>query len=205
MAQARQEDQNKPPSRIQGGLLEITNPLRWQLVRFSHQVHDLIPKSCGITCNNGALKIPSLGSICWLEIPVSDLTRAAAFYSAVFNWSTKEPIPASQVPGTSSMLLFSHPQIYGAFMQMDSSVSIPQWRDEASSSSELGAMKYRGVLTSFSVESIADVLEAVVKNGGKVDVLWDTARNGSGAKAIVCIPSRSAPETLRKAKTANRF
>ena len=50
-------------------------------------------------------------------------------------------------------------------------MSVPKWREE-SESSEVGGgkVRHRSVMTSFSVESIEEVLEAVVKNGGRVDV-----------------------------------
>ncbi|KEZ45162.1 hypothetical protein SAPIO_CDS2610 [Scedosporium apiospermum] len=112
--------------------------------------------------------------ICWLEIPATSLPRASAFYASVLGWSSdpSQTIPASQIPGTSSLLIFSHPAVNGAFVEVSApDVSVPKWREE-SESSEVGGgkVRHRSVMTSFSVESIEEVLDAVVKNGGRVDV-----------------------------------
>jgi hypothetical protein len=46
-----------------------------------------------------AARALSHGQVCYLQIPVADAGRAAAFYQAVFGWETEHPYHDFESPG----------------------------------------------------------------------------------------------------------
>jgi uncharacterized protein len=87
---------------------------------------------------------PTHGKICYLEIPAVDINRSAEFYSAVFGWKTRE--------------------------RGDGHLAFDDAVGAVSGSWVLGRPPSRdpGLLTYVMVDSVAEIIESVVANGGKL-------------------------------------
>ncbi len=104
---------------------------------------------------------PSVGQICWFEVPVTDAKRAAVFYAAVLDWQTNpddEGRETSIIPGVSKMHMFQKDSFHGAFLVVPEVANVLD--DKAP-----GKI---APLATFLVKSIEETLETVVKNGGRV-------------------------------------
>jgi len=105
--------------------------------------------------------VPSLkGQICWLEVPVSDLARAAAFYKAVLGWecdASAEGKP-STLPTAKTVHFFSKGVMNGAFLVMADGGAV-------------GCdVKRPGAVATFMVDGIEESLSKVEAQGGKAVV-----------------------------------
>jgi uncharacterized protein len=84
------------------------------------------------------------GKICYLEIPAADITRSSDFYNKVFGWQTRKR-------GDGHL----------AFDDSTGEVS-GTWVTGRRPSSEAGLLIY------IMADSVANTLDAVVANGGKI-------------------------------------
>jgi predicted enzyme related to lactoylglutathione lyase len=93
------------------------------------------------------------GQILWLEVPVTDLARAQAFYTDVLGWEcNKGEGKPSNLSGTESVHFFSKGVMNGAFHKR----------------AEAGVDAARpGAVTTFMVDSIEETLGKVGQKGGK--------------------------------------
>lgn len=103
------------------------------------------------------------GTICWLEIPVTDVARAAAFYNAVLGWTCLQPTEEQGRPSPGdpnvTVHMFTHGEsLHGAFLRMPSTSCIAD------------NTKISGVVASFKVEEVTQALAKVVEQEGKVHV-----------------------------------
>ncbi|EOO00358.1 putative glyoxalase bleomycin resistance protein dioxygenase protein [Phaeoacremonium minimum UCRPA7] len=109
---------------------------------------------------------PGVGQICWLEVPVTDPSRAKEFYSSVLGWDCDPAGKPSVMTGAENAIHFFHKgeSLHGAFIQMpeDGNCLIRAWDAE-----DPLAMS---VLTTYCVDSIEDTLAKVESHGGKVHV-----------------------------------
>ncbi len=117
------------------------------------------------TGDNAANTAPQNGTICWLEIPATDIPRVAAFYNAVLGWTCYQPTAEQGKPspldGTLTVHMFAHAgTLHGAFIRM---ASVPSLADADNKNTA-------GVLTSFKVDNLDSALNKVVEKGGKVHV-----------------------------------
>lgn len=108
---------------------------------------------------------PQRGTICWLEIPATDISRVAAFYNAVLGWTCHQPTAEQGTPSPLgpdvTVHMFTHAgTLRGAFNHV---ASVPAVADSNNKNTA-------SVLTTFMVENIQDALEKVVRSGGKVHV-----------------------------------
>ncbi|MBN1604486.1 MAG: VOC family protein [Chitinispirillaceae bacterium] len=87
--------------------------------------------------------------VVWFEIPVTDIRRASSFYENVFGYTISYKEDTTVKMGTFSM--FNAPGISGALIQVDG--YIPH---------------HSGTVVYFSVLDIANTLEKVSENGGRV-------------------------------------
>jgi predicted enzyme related to lactoylglutathione lyase len=93
---------------------------------------------------------PAAGSVCWTEIPATDVPRAKAFYSTVFNWSFKA-LPA-----------MAEDQ-YISFVASDKKTMGGIVKTEAASH-----LKGPGAVKLYIyVEDLEKAIDDIVKNGGK--------------------------------------
>jgi predicted enzyme related to lactoylglutathione lyase len=108
---------------------------------------------------------PPAGTICWLEIPATDIPRVATFYNAVLGWTCSQPTveqgTPSPVDASMTVHMFTHAgSLHGAFIRVTSVTSIVDLENKSSA----------GVLASFRVENLEQALNKVVESGGKVHV-----------------------------------
>ena len=91
-------------------------------------------------------KHPTLGNgkICYLEIPAINITASSDFYKEVFNWNIR-----TRSDGTT------------AFDDGVNEVS-GAWKLFRSPSTEVGLLTY------IMVDSVAQTIELILKNGGKI-------------------------------------
>jgi predicted enzyme related to lactoylglutathione lyase len=111
---------------------------------------------------------PTLGEICWLEVPCNDIARVVGFYSTVLGWDS--PDPASSPPpqpgameGTDAVHMFTHGKLNGAFVKMTKPEDVAAVADPAHPAKA-------GVLASYLVSSIEETLKKVEDAGGRVHV-----------------------------------
>ena len=100
--------------------------------------------------------IDSYGHVCWLEIPVTDSTRAINFYRSVFSWDCKEHSMPSPLSGVQQLNFFSSGSLNGAFLTV--------------SEEQMAGATKQGVVASYAVASIDDTLAKIQSAGGKVVV-----------------------------------
>ncbi|KAN0072945.1 Glyoxalase/Bleomycin resistance protein/Dihydroxybiphenyl dioxygenase [Elaphomyces granulatus] len=104
-----------------------------------------------------------VGQVVWLEIPVTDINRARAFYEKVFGWTCQDEGRDSKEPGVSKLYFFSKGDFNGAFLVVDSEGLL------APAISPTGNGKDRwSVVTTFAVENVDAALQKVQDAGGKV-------------------------------------
>jgi predicted enzyme related to lactoylglutathione lyase len=108
----------------------------------------------------------SPGEICWLEVPVTNPSRAMAFYRAVFNWqpvhADGQPTPA-YMDGIEGVYLFSKGKLSGAFLKLANNSDVASVADVKSPARS-------AVLPYLMVEDVDAALGEVEKNGGQVHV-----------------------------------
>ena len=104
---------------------------------------------------------PVNGTMCWLEIPATDIPRVAAFYNAVLGWTClqateEQGTPSPQDPKV-TVHMFTHAgTLNGAFLHQPSGSSITDNTKAAS------------VIATFKVEDVAEALAKVEEKGGKI-------------------------------------
>lgn len=105
---------------------------------------------------------PKFGTACWLEVPVTDVSRAAAFYSAVLGWNCDDPENAKPpvLEGSSGVHFFNKDILHGAFVKVPEVPSVVNTSNLALSP----------ILLNFMVNSIDETLDKVKSAGGKVHV-----------------------------------
>ncbi|KAM4064061.1 lactoylglutathione lyase family protein [Hirsutella rhossiliensis] len=102
---------------------------------------------------------PKVGEICWLEIPVHDVSRAQQLYGDVFGWVCQpEGVPHGR-NGIQSMHFFNKGAVHGAFLLVMEGYQ---------------AVKYGRLdkeilppLPTFCVDDCGETLTKVVAHGGK--------------------------------------
>ncbi|KAK3312051.1 hypothetical protein B0H66DRAFT_389820 [Apodospora peruviana] len=122
---------------------------------------------------------PSPGEICWVEIPVTDISRAVAFYRAVLDWQTEDAKPAASVitpgplPGIDVVHFFSKGlRLNGAFVKVSDDSSLARVAGPAN-------IHKRPRLAYYMVESIDETLGKVESAGGRVHVPKTAISGGS--------------------------
>ncbi|KAJ0120319.1 hypothetical protein J7T55_001177 [Diaporthe amygdali] len=110
------------------------------------------------------------GTIHWLEIPVIDAARAAAFYTSIFGWecTTFNPSSASTPTNGNSSAGSIHmfrrgTNLNGAFIQVPQGCLVQAWGSEAP-----GGRVNMAVLTTFAVDSIEGTMRLVEDMGGRM-------------------------------------
>ena len=107
-------------------------------------------------------QMPASGTICWFEVPITDIARAAAFYEAVLGWECSQATDGS---GTSSTInpsvsvhMFTKGPLHGCFVKVARVTSIADAADHT----------VMTPLATFKVDNVNETLDVVTKNGGKV-------------------------------------
>lgn len=100
------------------------------------------------------------GEICWVEIPVYDVSRAQKLYKDLFGWEyTPEPAPQHN-PGIENLHFFTKGGVHGAFLHVKEGYNVTQY----------GKLD-KEVLPPLMTFCVKDCEEALVKakaHGGKV-------------------------------------
>ncbi|KAK1751348.1 hypothetical protein QBC47DRAFT_406048 [Echria macrotheca] len=108
----------------------------------------------------------SPGEICWLEIPVTEPSRAIAFYRAVFGWqlvhADGQPTPG-YMDGVEGVYLFSKGKLSGAFLKLANT-------SDVASVADVNSPAKSAVLPYLMVGDVDVALGEVEKNGGRVHV-----------------------------------
>ena len=103
------------------------------------------------------------GQICWFEVPVTSVTRAAAFYSSVLGWECPDlegkPSPSGR---EKSIHMFSKGNLHGAFQLME--------EDGVAKVAGAGTPEKSVPVATFMVESIEETIKKVEAAGGKLHV-----------------------------------
>lgn len=104
--------------------------------------------------------------ICWLEIPVQDVSRAQKFYSELFGWEcSKDPLPAPPETGgpLKGLYFFNSSRggkvLHGAFMHLPDDHRVINHDP-----SRPGAMP---ILPTLNVDDCAETLKQAESLGGK--------------------------------------
>jgi predicted enzyme related to lactoylglutathione lyase len=87
---------------------------------------------------------PTNGKICYIEIPATDITRSAEFYSRVFGWNIRQRGDGSQAFDDTTG------QVSGTWVLGRPPASQP------------------GLLVYIMVDSVAETLDVIVANGGDI-------------------------------------
>ncbi|EGX50700.1 hypothetical protein AOL_s00075g126 [Orbilia oligospora ATCC 24927] len=95
---------------------------------------------------------PPVGSVCWIQIPATDVGRSKAFYTSAFSFSFK-PTPAGYNEEDIAMFILPNPggSLTGGICKVDSN-STPSG----------------STILYFMVEDVDKALEKIVELGGKV-------------------------------------
>ncbi|WEW60225.1 hypothetical protein PRK78_005710 [Emydomyces testavorans] len=118
---------------------------------------------------------PANGTICWIEIPVTNAERAKKFYSTVFSW-TFLPMPPkctdTDNPCNATVALFRFPdeklgQLCGGLSLV--SEEVMQRYKQGNGSLDAGDKRggKGGVTLYYMVGDLAGCMDAIVANGGK--------------------------------------
>jgi predicted enzyme related to lactoylglutathione lyase len=129
----------------------------------------------------------------WLEIPVTDINRARAFYEKVFGWTCQDEGKDSKEPGVSKIYFFSKGGDFnGAFLVVDSEGLL------APAISPTGNGKDRwSVVTTFAVENVDAALQKVQDAGGKVyRYVLSFASHGTGLMTLTWTGPKSILATI---------
>ncbi len=106
--------------------------------------------------------LPPTGTICWFEVPITDVARAAAFYKAVLGWectqATDESGTSSTIDESVSVHMFTKGPLHGCFVKVARVTSIADPADHS----------VMTPLATFKVDDVNEALDLVTKNGGKV-------------------------------------
>ncbi|ORY65089.1 Glyoxalase/Bleomycin resistance protein/Dihydroxybiphenyl dioxygenase [Pseudomassariella vexata] len=102
------------------------------------------------------------GQICWLEIPVTDVRRAIAFYRAVFDWCCKDESMPHPLDSIQAVHFFMNGTLNGAFLVM-----FPE--DLVKTAGSKGSGR-QSALATYCVADIEETLRKVEKAGGAVIV-----------------------------------
>lgn len=101
------------------------------------------------------------GQICWLEVPVTSVSRAAKFYSSTLGWESKDTKGGpSPIAGVKSAHLFSNGTLHGAFLLMPDQGAIAQVADP-------NRLEKSALVATFLVESIEETMTKIEAAGGK--------------------------------------
>lgn len=104
------------------------------------------------------------GEITWLEIPVTDPSRAQTFYRAVFGFeptpNTPQPMPG-YTDGVDGVYMFNKGKLFGAFVKM----SRPEGVADVADKEYVAKMP---VLPTYMVEDLEGTLGVVVQSGGRL-------------------------------------
>jgi predicted enzyme related to lactoylglutathione lyase len=112
------------------------------------------------------------GTICWYEIPVTDVSRASAFYSAVLGWSCNSP-EGTPAPGgyAKSVHMFNKGtgpgSLNGAFLLVHEGKGV-------ANVTEMGPDRQGVPITTYVVESIEETVKKIETAGGKVQMSVNT-------------------------------
>jgi predicted enzyme related to lactoylglutathione lyase len=103
---------------------------------------------------------PQVGEMCWHEVPVVDVKRAADFYSAVLGWDIELKGMPSPYESVESVHMFNKGSTNGALIRVSDEALISKDADPTRPAKG-------GALTTFKVENIAETLKKVEASGGK--------------------------------------
>ena len=107
-------------------------------------------------------QMPAAGTICWFEVPITDVARAAAFYKAVLGWecnqATDDTGTPSHIAQGVSVHMFTKDALHGCFVKLARVTSIADPSDHS----------IMTPMATFKVDNINETLDVVTKNGGKV-------------------------------------
>ncbi|KAG8168702.1 hypothetical protein KVR01_001451 [Diaporthe batatas] len=144
------------------------------------------------------MSLSTHGTIHWLEIPVINAARAAAFYTSIFRWectsfgpssppssSSSSSTPANNRNPASTIHMFRKGgTLNGAFIQVPEGCLVQAW----GSSGSVDGRVSMAVLTTFAVESIEATLKMVEDLGGRVYLEKTAIGGGMGylARFVDC-------------------
>jgi predicted enzyme related to lactoylglutathione lyase len=100
------------------------------------------------------------GQICWFEVPVTSVSRAAAFYTAVLGWNCDVEAKPSPAVGISSVHMFSKGALHGAFLLVADEDAVAKIADPK-------RPEVSGPVATFMVSNIDETLKKVEAAGGK--------------------------------------
>lgn len=100
------------------------------------------------------------GQACWLEVPVTSASRAAAFYTAVLGWDCPVDCAPAPVVGVKSVHFFNKGPLHGAFLLMPDEDAVVRTADPK-------RLEKSATVTSFMVANIEETLKKVEAAGGK--------------------------------------
>ncbi|KIW63991.1 hypothetical protein PV04_08951 [Phialophora macrospora] len=114
---------------------------------------------------------PSYGQICWFEVPVTDVSRAATFYSTVLGWECNNlegtPSPSGR---EKSVHMFSKGALNGAFLLMKDDAMVAKFDDS----------KKAVPVATFLVSSIDETTKKIEAAGGQVNLPRTEIGGGMG-------------------------
>ncbi|KAM4061385.1 hypothetical protein HRG_007368 [Hirsutella rhossiliensis] len=115
---------------------------------------------------------PKVGEICWLEIPVHDVSRAQQLYGDVFGWVCQpEGVPHGR-NGIQSMHFFNKGAVHGAFLLVMEGYQAVKWQliygpNHFTTRALLTRAEILPPLPTFCVDDCGETLTKVEAHGGK--------------------------------------
>ncbi|WQF88756.1 Putative glyoxalase/Bleomycin resistance protein/Dihydroxybiphenyl dioxygenase [Colletotrichum destructivum] len=113
------------------------------------------------------------GQMCFLEVPVSDPARAAAFYTAVLGWECADAGMPSPTPGIKTVHFFNKGDLHGGFLAMEDGNHVTTGNDAARPAR-------MAVLPTFCIRDIEATVVEVERLGGRVHVPKTEIGGGMG-------------------------
>ncbi|RYP03993.1 hypothetical protein DL765_010334 [Monosporascus sp. GIB2] len=103
---------------------------------------------------------PKYGEICWIEMPVQDVSRAQKLYKDIFGWEFRPDGTPANSGGVKSLHFFNKGSVQGALLLMEEGYQV---REYGKSDKEV-----LPPLPTFCVKECDETLQKVQANGGKV-------------------------------------
>ncbi|KIW96342.1 uncharacterized protein Z519_03411 [Cladophialophora bantiana CBS 173.52] len=117
------------------------------------------------------------GQICFIEVPVTSVSRASAFYSSVLGWICDDldgkPVPSGLANHAKSIHMFNKGALHGGFL-------LQTHENGVAKITELGPPEQDVPVMTFLVESIDETLKKVESAGGKMYIPKTEIGGGMG-------------------------
>jgi predicted enzyme related to lactoylglutathione lyase len=116
-----------------------------------------------------------VGAISWIEIPVTDISRAINFYTQVFGWSCSNPPAPSTPRAMRKYVIFQKGSTQGCFVE----VPRPEYHLSPIKTGVEGQEQKQYLTPRFTVtvENVDETIQAIEKAGGSV---WEPKKEIPG-------------------------